>query len=95
MAKLRVGLLFGGLIGYVSTRRAGTTFAMISLGFGEMVTALTLILVAVFNGEDGIQTDRIVGPEPLGRPGEEQVLGRRRRPPGLWRCRGGWPRPGS
>jgi len=61
-----VGLFFGGLIGYVSTRRAGTTFAMISLGFGEMVTALTLILVAVFNGEDGIQTDRMVGPEPLG-----------------------------
>ena len=61
-----VGLLFGTLIGYVSTRRAGTTFAMISLGFGEMVTALTLILVAVFNGEDGIQTDRMVGPETLG-----------------------------
>lgn len=61
-----VGLLFGVLIGYVSTRRAGTTFAMISLGFGEMVTALTLILVAVFNGEDGIQTDRMIGPETLG-----------------------------
>ncbi len=61
-----VGLFFGALIGYVSTRRAGTTFAMISLGFGEMVTALTLILVTVFNGEDGIQTDRWVGPEPFG-----------------------------
>jgi branched-chain amino acid transport system permease protein len=61
-----VGLFFGVLIGYVSTRRAGTTFAMISLGFGEMVTALTLILVTVFNGEDGIQTDRWVGPEPFG-----------------------------
>jgi branched-chain amino acid transport system permease protein len=61
-----VGLFFGVLVGYVSTRRAGTTFAMISLGFGEMVTALTLILVAIFNGEDGIQADRVVGPEPLG-----------------------------
>ncbi len=61
-----VGMLFGILVGYVSTRRAGTTFAMISLGFGEMVTALTLIFVAIFNGEDGIQTDRVVGPEPLG-----------------------------
>lgn len=61
-----VGLLFGTLVGYVSTRRAGTTFAMISLGFGEMVTALTLILVAVFNGEDGIQTDRMIGPETMG-----------------------------
>ncbi|MFQ5827764.1 MAG: branched-chain amino acid ABC transporter permease [Candidatus Methylomirabilia bacterium] len=61
-----VGLLFGVLVGFVSTRRAGTTFAMISLGFGEMVTALTLILIVVFNGEEGIQTDRVVGPEPLG-----------------------------
>ncbi|SVE47931.1 uncharacterized protein METZ01_LOCUS500785, partial [marine metagenome] len=61
-----VGLLFGTLIGYVSTRRAGTTFAMISLGFGEMITAMTLIWVAFFNGEEGIQTDRMIGPEPFG-----------------------------
>ncbi len=61
-----VGLLFGVLIGFVSTRRAGTTFAMISLGFAEMATALTLILIVFFNGEEGIQTDRWVGPEPLG-----------------------------
>jgi len=61
-----VGLLLGITIGYVSTRRAGTTFAMISLGFGEMVTAMTLIFVTFFNGEDGIQADRWVGPEPFG-----------------------------
>ncbi|MFQ5898021.1 MAG: branched-chain amino acid ABC transporter permease [Candidatus Methylomirabilia bacterium] len=61
-----VGLFFGVLIGFVSTRRAGTIFAMISLGFGEMVTALTLILIVFFNGEEGIQTDRVVGPEPFG-----------------------------
>lgn len=61
-----VGLFFGVLIGFVSTRRAGTTFAMISLGFAEMATALTLILVVFFNGEEGIQTDRWVGPEPFG-----------------------------
>lgn len=61
-----VGLFFGVVIGYVSTRRAGTTFAMISLGFGEMITAMTLILVVFFNGEEGIQTDRWIGPEPLG-----------------------------
>ncbi len=60
-----VGLIFGILIGYVSTRRAGTTFAMISLGFGEMATAVTLILIAVFNGEEGIQGDRVVGIEPM------------------------------
>jgi branched-chain amino acid transport system permease protein len=61
-----VGLLFGIPIGFVSTRRAGTVFAMISLGFAEMVTALTLILVVFFNGEEGVQTDRWAGPEPFG-----------------------------
>lgn len=61
-----VGLALGVVIGFVSTRRAGTTFAMISLGFGEMFTAITLVLVAFFNGEEGIQTDRWVGPEPFG-----------------------------
>jgi branched-chain amino acid transport system permease protein len=60
------GLLFGVAIGFVSTRRAGTVFAMISLGFAEMATASTLILVVFFNGEEGIQTDRWIGPEPLG-----------------------------
>ena len=61
-----VSLFFGILIGFVSSRRAGTTFAMISLGFAEMVTALTLIVVTFFNGEEGVQTDRWVGPEPFG-----------------------------
>lgn len=61
-----VGLAFGIPIGFVSTRRAGTVFAMISLGFAEMATALTLIVVVFFNGEEGVQTDRWVGPEPFG-----------------------------
>jgi len=61
-----IGLCLGIIIGYLSTRRAGTAFAMISLGFCEMATALTLIFVVFFNGEDGIQTDRVVGPEPFG-----------------------------
>ena len=57
------GLFFGILIGFVSTRRAGTAFAMISLGFAELVTALTLIIVVFFNGEEGIQTDRWIREE--------------------------------
>ncbi len=61
-----IGALLGTIIGYLSTRRAGTAFAMISLGFCEMATAFTLIFVVFFNGEDGIQTDRVVGPEPMG-----------------------------
>ncbi len=61
-----VGLFFGIVIGAFSTRRAGTTFAMISLGIIEMVTALVLILIAFFNGEEGIQTDRAIGTELFG-----------------------------
>ena len=34
------GLFFGIVVGLVSTRRAGTAFAMISLGFAELVTGL-------------------------------------------------------
>jgi len=60
------GLLFGIIIGYVSTRRAGTVFAMISLGFGEMVSAMVLIVVAFFGGEEGIQTNRAYNTEFFG-----------------------------
>ena len=61
-----VGLFFGIVIGFVSTRRAGTIFAMISLGFVEIMTALAFILISFFNGEEGIQGDRMLGPEPFG-----------------------------
>ena len=43
-----VGAFLGLVIGYLSTRRAGTAFAMISLGFCEMATAFTLIFVVFF-----------------------------------------------
>ena len=61
-----IGLILGVLIGYLSTKRIGTAFAMISLGFCELVTALTLIFVVFFNGEDGIQADRVTGNEFFG-----------------------------
>ncbi len=61
-----VGLILGVFIGYLSTKRLGTAFAMISLGFCELVTALTLIFVVFFNGEDGIQADRVTGNDLLG-----------------------------
>jgi len=61
-----VGLFFGCLVGYVSTRRAGTIFAMISLGFGEMVSAMVLVVVSFFGGEEGIQTDRAYGTDLFG-----------------------------
>ena len=61
-----IGLILGVSIGYLSTKRVGTAFAMISLGFCELVTALTLIFVVFFNGEDGIQADRVTGNDFLG-----------------------------
>jgi branched-chain amino acid transport system permease protein len=55
------GLLFGVVFGYVTTRRAGTTFAMISLGIGEMVAASSLMFPAFFGGEGGISGNRVTG----------------------------------
>lgn len=52
------GLFFGVLFGSVSTRRAGTVFAMITLGLGELVSAFALIMRTFFGGEDGISTNR-------------------------------------
>lgn len=52
------GLFFGILFGAISTRRAGTVFAMISLGLGELVVAVTLIMRGVFGGEEGISANR-------------------------------------
>jgi branched-chain amino acid transport system permease protein len=55
------GLAFGIVFGSVSTRRAGTAFAMISLGIGELVAASSLILQGFFGGEEGISTNRTKG----------------------------------
>ena len=56
------GLLIGALIGSFSTSRAGTVFAMISVGVAELIGALTLILISVFGGEEGVSADRTLGP---------------------------------
>ena len=56
------GLFFAILIGSFSTRRAGTTFAMISLGVGELIASLSIIVVAFFGGEEGVSGDRTMGP---------------------------------
>ena len=60
------GLLFAFLIGSFSTRRAGTVFAMISLGVGELVAACSVIIVIFFGGEEGVSGDRTMGPEIFG-----------------------------
>lgn len=53
-----MGLVFGFIFGAVSTRRAGTAFAMISLGLGELIASLSLILRGFFGGEEGITANR-------------------------------------
>ncbi len=60
------GLLFAVVIGSFSTRRAGTVFAMISLGVGELVAACSIIFVAFFGGEEGVSGDRTMGPPVFG-----------------------------
>ena len=60
------GLGFAVIIGWVVTKRAGTVFAMISLGIGELVASSSLILRSVFGGESGITTDRTALPHMFG-----------------------------
>jgi branched-chain amino acid transport system permease protein len=55
------GLAFGIVLGYVTTRRAGTTFSMISLGVGEMVAACSLMFPGFFGGEAGVSGNRSAG----------------------------------
>ena len=52
------GLVSAVFLGWVSTRRGGLVFSMITLGIGELVNSAALILHTFFGGEDGIETDR-------------------------------------
>jgi len=60
------GLGAAMVIGWVMTKRAGTVFAMISLGIGELVASSSLILRSVFGGESGVTTDRTALPHIFG-----------------------------
>ena len=55
------GLVVAALLGYVTTRKSGTTFAMITLGVGELVWSMSLMLPEFFGGEGGISGNRVVG----------------------------------
>ena len=48
------GVFFGVMFGYVTTHKAGTPFAMITLGIGELVFADSLMIPEFFGGEGGI-----------------------------------------
>ncbi|RZL39084.1 MAG: branched-chain amino acid ABC transporter permease [Rubrivivax sp.] len=60
------GLVCAALLGYVSTKKAGTPFAMITLGIGELVFALALMLPEFSGGEGGVSSNRVIGQPVLG-----------------------------
>ncbi len=60
------GAGFAAVLGFVTTRKAGTTFAMITLGIGELVFAMSLMVPEFFGGEAGVSGNRMVGKPVLG-----------------------------
>ncbi|BBB60691.1 hypothetical protein UNDKW_2418 [Undibacterium sp. KW1] len=60
------GMFFGVLFGYVTTKKSGTTFSMITLGMVELVFACSLMFPSFFGGEGGISTNRVIGQSFLG-----------------------------
>jgi branched-chain amino acid transport system permease protein len=60
------GMGFAILLGYVTTRKAGTTFAMITMGMGELVFSMSLMIPEFFGGEGGVSGNRVIGKAFLG-----------------------------
>lgn len=60
------GLVCAVFLGYVSTKKAGTPFAMITLGIGELVYALALMLPEFSGGEGGVSSNRVIGQPVMG-----------------------------
>ena len=54
------------LLGWVTTKKAATPFAMITLGIGELVWAMSLMFPEFFGGEGGVSGNRVAGPTPFG-----------------------------
>ena len=54
------------LLGWVTTKKAATPFAMITLGIGELVWAMSLMFPEFFGGEGGVSGNRVAGPKTLG-----------------------------
>jgi branched-chain amino acid transport system permease protein len=60
------GLLVAVMMGYVTTKKAGTTFGMITLGVGELVYASSLMFPEFFGGEGGVSGNRVTGSKHFG-----------------------------
>ena len=58
--------LFAVVFGWVTTKKAATPFAMITLGVGELVWASALMFPEFFGGEGGVSGNRVTGSKPFG-----------------------------
>jgi branched-chain amino acid transport system permease protein len=54
------------LLGWVTTKKAATPFAMITMGIGELVWAMSLMFPEFFGGEGGVSGNRVTGSSVLG-----------------------------
>lgn len=59
-------MLVAMLLGWITTKKSGTTFAMITLGVGELIWAMSLMFPEFFGGEGGISGNRVAGSKPIG-----------------------------
>ena len=55
------GMAFAVVLGYVTTKKSGTPFAMITLGMAELVFAMSLMFSEFFGGEAGVAGNRVTG----------------------------------
>jgi branched-chain amino acid transport system permease protein len=49
------------VLGWVTTKKAATPFAMITMGVGELVWAMSLMFPEFFGGEGGVSGNRVAG----------------------------------
>ena len=59
-------MLVAIILGWVTTKKAATPFAMITMGIGELVWAMSLMFPEFFGGEGGVSGNRVAGSKTLG-----------------------------
>jgi len=60
------GMVVAVVLGWVTTKKAATPFAMITLGVGELVWAMSLMFPEFFGGEGGVSGNRVTGAKTFG-----------------------------
>ena len=59
-------MLVAVVLGWVTTKKAATPFAMITMGIGELVWAMSLMFPEFFGGEGGVSGNRVAGAKVFG-----------------------------